>query len=119
MFKMTIQPDQDGVEPFEIDAKLRDLVWWEKAFKGRSLGMLSNEGKVSATIMFEIGYSACRRQGVLDATVTLEQFINTHDIELEDDETDEDEDGTGDEDPTRAGAFTEPSSLSPSIPESR
>lgn len=110
MFKMTIIPDGDGIEPFEIDAKLRDLVWWEKAFKGRSLGMLSNEGKVSATIMFEIGYSACRRQGIIDATVTLDAFLAGYDIELDEDDDEDESEVRDDEDPTNAGAFTEPSS---------
>jgi hypothetical protein len=120
MFKMRVVPDQG--DPFDITATLRDLVWWEKAFRGRSLGMLGDKGKLSATIMYEIGYSACRRQNFIDTNWTLDTFLASCDLELEDDDEEEssgdESEATGAEDPTPAGAFTEPSSLSQSIPAS-
>ncbi|HYD28882.1 hypothetical protein [Brevundimonas sp.] len=80
MFEFRILPD--GGEPFEITASMRDLRMWEKTHRGRSMGVLSDRSSLSATILFEIAYAACRRQGKIHNDMTGDVFAETHDFEL-------------------------------------
>jgi hypothetical protein len=101
MFKFTIKPD--GGTSFDIEAGMRDLRMWEKTHKGRVFGQIANAEGMSATALYEIAYAACRRQQLIPADVTENQFADGYDLDLIEDE-DEDEDGTGPEDPIPAGA---------------
>ena len=84
-FEFQIIPD-DGSEPFRVDAGMRDLRMWEKLHKGRGLGLLSDRSGITATIMFEIAYSAARRQGKIPNTMTGDQFADAHEIDILEDE---------------------------------
>ena len=84
-FEFEIIPD-DGSPSFRVDAGMRDLRMWEKLHRGRGLGLLSDRTSVTATIMFEIAYSAARRQGKIPNTMTGDHFADTHEIDLLDDE---------------------------------
>jgi len=80
MFEMIITPD-DGGEPIEIEAGMRDVRIWEKMHRGRALATHLGEG-MKAEYVFELAYSACRRQGKIADGVTEEQFIDTHELDL-------------------------------------
>ena len=87
MFDFTITPD--GGEPFEMTAGMRDIVIWERTHKGRAFAQLG-DGGMSATMLYEIAYSACRRQQLVPRELTEAQFVGTYDISLGD-EPEEDE----------------------------
>lgn len=92
-FSFTVTPD-DGDE-FRVDAGMRDLRLWEKTFRGRSLGQLGDEAKLSATILFEIAFSAAARRGLLTGVSldrpaeSFERFALSHDISMIDDDATE------------------------------
>lgn len=109
MFEFRILPD--GGKPFEISATMRDLRMWEKTHRGRSMGMLSDRSAVSATILFEIAYSACRRQGVIDSQMTGDTFAETFDFELGEEVEEEGEPAEKLGNPTSAAPLAAP--LSP------
>lgn len=80
MFDMIVTPD-DG-EPIEIEANMRDVRMWEKTHRGRALASHLGEN-MKAEYLFELAFSACRRQRLIPAELTEESFIETHEIELE------------------------------------
>lgn len=90
MFKFTVTPDAEGAEPFELDATMRDLRVWEKTHHKRSLGQATDGAAISATMLFEIAYSACVRQRKIPAGLTEEQFAEQYEIEPDDDGEDAD-----------------------------
>jgi hypothetical protein len=110
MFAFRATPDNG--DTLIIEAGMRDLRMWEKTHKGRALGQVRDSANISATVLYEIAFSAARRQGMLALDVNEDAFGDTYDIEpLNAAETAEakgepvpaDEDGD-DEDPTHAGA---------------
>jgi hypothetical protein len=72
MFELRIQPD--GAEPFDVSAGMRDVRLWEKTHRGRSMGQLQSADGVSATVLFEVAYTACKRQGAIPAGLTEDEF---------------------------------------------
>lgn len=112
MFEFKVVPDDPDVEPFEITAGMRDLRLWEKAFPKRVMGMLGDKGTMSATIMFELAFIACRRQGKLSDSMSVvrgpdgvDLFADAYEIDLlgdDDDEPDDDREET--ENPTHSAA---------------
>ncbi len=85
-FTFTVIPDDKGVESFEVKAGMRDLRMWEKTNRGRSLGQLSDQKTLTASAMIEIAHAACRRQGLVAESVSLETFLAMYDIEAEEGE---------------------------------
>ncbi len=81
MFDMRVIPD--GGEPFDISAGMRDVRLWEKTHAKRSLGMLRDEGGVSATVLYEIAFTACRRSGSIPADMTEDVFADSYEIDIE------------------------------------
>jgi hypothetical protein len=79
-FRFRVEPD-DG-DTFEVGAGMRDTRLWEKLHRNRSLGMLSDPASMSATVLFELAYSACRRQGMVPVAMTVDQFVDAYDIEM-------------------------------------
>lgn len=64
MFEFTITPD--GADGFPLKARWRDVVFWEKTHKGRSLGELMRE--MQAVWLDELAYTAATRQGCYPGT---------------------------------------------------
>jgi hypothetical protein len=85
-FEFEIIPDDQTIEPFRVEAGMRDLRMWEKLHRGRGLGLLGDKSSITATIMFEIAYSAARRQGKIPNTMTGDLFADTHELNILDDE---------------------------------
>ena len=81
MFELMIQPD-DG-EPFEVSAGMRDVRLWEKTHPKRGLGQLQDGAGISAVLLFEIAYSACRRQKRIPAELTEDEFCEAYEIDVE------------------------------------
>jgi hypothetical protein len=81
MFELRIHPD--GAEPFDVTAGMRDVRQWEKTHRGRGLGQLQSKDGISATILFEIAYTACRRQSRIPAGLTEDEFADTFEIDVE------------------------------------
>lgn len=110
MLSWTFEVRPDDGEPYRVTAHSRDILTWEKAGKGRSLGELANNPSLGA--FYGLAYFAARRQGLF--TGTLAEFEQQVDLEpLDDDEGDEEA-----PDPTRPGPSAEPSSTLPSSPAS-
>lgn len=109
MLSWTFEVRPDDGEPYRVTAHSRDILTWEKAGKGRSLGELANNPSLGA--FYGLAYFAARRQGLF--TGTLAEFEQQVDLEPLDDEEDEEA-----PDPTRPGPLAEPSSTSPSSPAS-
>lgn len=81
MFTFSVQ--QDGVaEPYEVTAKSRDVVVWEKTGRGRYLGQIQE--KPSMTALAELAYIAARRAGRF--TGTEAEFLAQCDVEPVDDQ---------------------------------
>jgi len=80
MFEILVQPD--GLDSFELSAGLRDIRLWEKTHAKRSMGQLQDGAAISATILFEVAYSACRRQGLIP-DITEDVFCESYEIEVE------------------------------------
>lgn len=77
MFSATITPDEG--EPFELTAKSRDVVRWEKADPRRnSLGAL--ESNTSMTAITALLFHAAVRQGLFAGD--LEKWQDSVDVEL-------------------------------------
>lgn len=101
MFEFTVIPDNG--DEFKIEAGMRDLRMWEKTHKGRGMGSLGDKSTLTATIMFEIAYAACKRQGKIPAGLTGDEFAEQYEIDIEDDdepEADEDVEAPGDPTPS-------------------
>jgi hypothetical protein len=82
MFELRVTPD--GGETIDISAGMRDVRMWEKTHKGRSMGMLRDADGVSAGLLFEIAYASMRRQGLLPDGLTEEEFTETYELDIED-----------------------------------
>ena len=89
MFEFTIIPDSG--EQFPIVAGMRDLRMWEKTHKGRGMGSLGDKSTLTATILFEIAYAACKRQGKIPAELTGDQFADLYEIDIDFEDESEDE----------------------------
>lgn len=109
MLSWTFEVRPDDGEPYRVTAHSRDILTWEKAGKGRSLGELAQNPSLGA--FYGLAYFAARRQGLF--TGTLAEFEQQVDLEPLDDEEDEEA-----PDPTRPGPSAEPSSTSRSSPAS-
>ena len=81
MFNFRVTPDSG--QPFGLTAGMRDVRWWEKTHRGRSMGMLQSAAGVSAGVLFEIAYSAARRQGLVPDTMTGDAFADAFEIDVE------------------------------------
>lgn len=92
-FVSDVVPDGDAPE-FRVVAGPREVALWERTGKGRSLGKL--ESDPSMTALYEIAYTACKRQGLVSCS--LAEFLDGYDVHP----VNEDEDADGDESgPTR------------------
>lgn len=83
MFEFRVIPDDPAVEPFDLTAGMRDVRIWEKTHPRRGMGMLQDAAGVKAEVLFEIAFSACRRQKLIPAEMTEESFIDAHEIDIE------------------------------------
>lgn len=90
MFTFTVRPD--GGESYDVEATTRDVLAWERANKGVNLKKL--EEAPSLLDFYKIAHFAVRRQQLF--TGSLDDFMDTCDIEVHDTEED------GEPDPTNA-----------------
>lgn len=74
---MTFDVRPDGRAEFRIVATSKDLVIWEKSFKGRSLAQFDSNPSMTAVV--EVAFTACRRQGRWDGTFS--EFAETCEVE--------------------------------------
>lgn len=81
MFELRITPDETG-EAFDVNAGMRDVVIWERTHRGRSLAQIG-DGNLTATMVFELAFSACRRQQRIPRELTEEQFFESYEVEVE------------------------------------
>lgn len=111
MFDFTVTPD--GGDPITVAAGMRDVVLWEKTHKGRALAQIGDATKLSASIIYELAYSACRRQRLLPDGTTEAAFCENYDIEFDvpEPEPDAADEQDSDMDPTSPGAWPGESSL--------
>ena len=82
MLKLKISPD--GAEPYEVTATSRDIRAWEKGGSGRAFGKLASG--LSMTDVYAIAHVTARRLGHVDQATTLDQFAESTDLELLDDD---------------------------------
>lgn len=78
LFKLT----PDGADTFEVRATTRDVLVWEKTAKGRSLTALMNDLRVAD--MYEIAYTACKRQALWDGNRA--EFEEKVDLDFEEEQ---------------------------------
>jgi hypothetical protein len=78
MFTFRVFPD--GAEPYEVTARSRDIVQWEKTGKGRSFGRLANEANLSFSDLTSLAYVTAKRQGRYFGS--LEEFEQSSDVEI-------------------------------------
>lgn len=96
MFKLRVEPD--GAEPYEVEAKGRDVVRWESIGRDRYIGVL--ETRASLTALAELAWCASVRLGLYQGS--MKEFLASADVAgLEKEETDPDEEGSGGLGPTR------------------
>lgn len=98
MIEFDVRPD--GADEFRLVATSRDVSLWERTGKGRSVGQIERDPRMSQ--LEEVAYTACRRQGLWSGT--LEEFRANVDIQPIDQSTKDDEDeqeGTDGLDPTQ------------------
>lgn len=96
MFTFTVRPD--GAEPFEAVATSRDIVRWEAMGKGRSLGVLADQMRM--TDLTDVAYLASSRLGLFGGDIR--EFREQVDIDVEKTKTDDDGDGDDELGPTPA-----------------
>lgn len=89
MFKFKVNPD--GGEQFEVEATSRDIARWEAARKGRSIGALIEDLKMSELV--DLAWFAADRRGETDLDIA--EFRAGVDIDFEK-KTDADEDSESD-----------------------
>lgn len=78
MFTFRVTPDHG--EPFEVVAKERDVVRWEKGANGRKFGGFSDPSALSYVDLTALAHTACRREGLFDGP--LNEFETTVDVRL-------------------------------------
>lgn len=105
--------DDDGNE-HEINVRMRDVLQWEKRFRGRGLAML--EGNVHLEYFYELAFVIAQRQGIpgtanFGSPDDPSSFCGMYDI----DKVEPSEESV---DPTQPEASIGESSLSPSLPDS-
>jgi hypothetical protein len=94
MFNFTVTPD-DG-EAFHGKAGMRDVLQWEKT--NRSKRVLSDlQNGFALADGYHIAWLACRRQGLVDASMTQDQFERTCEVSFDSEE---------EQDPTQPEAST-------------
>jgi hypothetical protein len=81
MFELRLTPDSTG-ETFDVSAGMRDVVMWEKTHRGRSLAQIG-EGNLSAVMIYELAFAACRRQQLIPRELTEQEFNDTYEIDVE------------------------------------
>lgn len=74
MMRFKVVPDSG--EAFEVEAKARDVLAWEKRGKGRKF---SDFREVTMAAMYELAYLAARRSGQWSGT--LDEWCDLVDIE--------------------------------------
>jgi hypothetical protein len=94
MFTFTVEPDNG--DPYEVTAKSRDLVRWEKLGGGRSLGKF--EHNASMAWITEIAHVASVRQGLYSGS--RDSFLTEVDVALHQQKKPA-PDGEGESDPTQ------------------
>ena len=97
-FNFRVSPD-DG-DPFEVKAKTRDVLSWEKTGPGRALTDLVGD-VVRLTDLYSLAWTAAKRQGLY--TGSLEEFETSADLVsrshftgADDDQGDDEQQGDGD-----------------------
>lgn len=81
MFELRITPD-DG-DTLDVSAGMRDVRMWEKTHKNRGLGQLSDGAAISATVLYELAFTAAKRSGLLPAGLTEDAFADQYELEVE------------------------------------
>lgn len=86
MFTFKIIPDAS--EPFEVVAKSRDIVRWEKGGRGRSFGKFADQANLSYTDLYSLAHATCVRRGLYGGS--LADFEDGVDVELVGEDADTD-----------------------------
>lgn len=78
MISFLIRPDNG--EPYKLTAESRDIYVWEKTTKS---GKVFNEAVANTSMIdcYEMAHIAARRQGLIPRDVTLQQFVDMHNLE--------------------------------------
>lgn len=79
MFEFRVVPDEG--EAFDLTAGMRDLVMWEKTHKGRGLAQVGDG--LTASMIYEIAFSACRRQQLLPRELAEADFVAGYEVDVE------------------------------------
>lgn len=58
---LLVEPD-DG-DDWKVDINMRTVERWERTFQGRSFGQLLGPGGMSASAMYELAWTAAKRDG--------------------------------------------------------
>jgi hypothetical protein len=98
MFRFRVEPD--GGQPYEVDGKSRDVVRWEAMGRGRFIGQLEREPKM--TDLAELAWCASVRCGLYQGSV--KEFLSSVDVTPmppERDDDGEEEEGVQALDPIR------------------
>lgn len=80
MFRLKVEPD--GGEPFEVEAKSRDVVRWEKlpperGAPPRNVGRLESAARM--TDLTELAWCAAERRGL--TSLSLKEFLDQVDVD--------------------------------------
>ena len=78
MFTFTVDPDEGEGERFQVTAKARDVLVWERLKPGRSITKLLAETHL--TDAYALAHIALRREGRTE--LSLKEFETTHDLAL-------------------------------------
>lgn len=74
---MHVKVETDGVAPYELEVKTRDIAAWEAIKAGRGVADLRSP---SMTTIYQLAHLAARRTGKTDANIDV--WIATTDLEV-------------------------------------
>jgi hypothetical protein len=94
---LEIEVERDGQDTVRVPVKMRTVLAWEKAFRGRAMALLSAEA-MKAEYVYELAWLASDKPG------TFDEFCASTDVTPV---ADEPQDG-GAADPTNPGPSTGP-----------
>jgi hypothetical protein len=84
---LELDVERDGEDAVRVPVKMRTVVAWEKAFRGRALALLDKD-RLRAEYLMELGWIAAGQPGTFDEFCATTDVTPVEDADVEDEPPD-------------------------------